>query len=235
MKKCYPLIFLLLLFLFTAPSNVSATTITGLYNTGVDVTGNALGQNITDPHYAFVTQPSPFGLTAQTVLDTAFPINDVSPLGPWVANNAFSRWIGPNTTAADGPPGSYTYRTTFTLPGDTILSSVLINGFWGTDDQNAVNDILINGFSTSPATTDFATLVAFSISSGFQLGMNELDFIVGNGPDPPTSGVNPTGLRVDLMTGTYETTTPPAIPEPSTMLLLGFGLIGLAGFRRKSN
>ena len=121
-------------------STASAATIAPLYNTGVDNAGNALvGAGVPDPHYSLIVQPG--SATAVTVDHTSFPI---APNGPWVANNPFSRWIGPDQTS-QGPPGNYTYRTTFNVPANANLSTVNISGMWDTDDGSI--DIVVGTFS----------------------------------------------------------------------------------------
>ena len=204
----------------TAPNNI--LSISDLFNTGVDGSGAALGDNVDDPHYTLHVDPS--GLGDATVTDDNFPIP------PWFANNAGSRWIGPADATGNkdayGPGGDYTYRTTFTLPPDADLARVLIEGAWATD--NAGLDILINGISTGQQNTvQFSSLTPFSISSGFQIGPNTLDFVVNNAGTAPS----PTGLRVDNLRGTFEVGG--AIPEPMTMCALGLALTSLGGYIRK--
>ena len=70
-----------------------------------------LGGNVTDPNYTIISGMIPGA--AKPVIADGFPIP------PWVANDGNSRWIGPFATDddANGPIGSYTYRTTFSLAG----------------------------------------------------------------------------------------------------------------------
>jgi hypothetical protein len=184
-------------------------TISNLFNTGVDPSANALvGPGVPDPHYSLILQPG--SATAVTVDATVWPL--VS--GPWVPNNAGSRWIGPDASS-QGPAGNYTYQTSFFLPGNAILSSVNVSGLWGTDDGSV--DILINGSSTGNVSAGFTTLVPFSITSGFVLNaINTIDFALNNAGGP-------TGLRVDQIVGTYQ------VPEPASICLASVALVVVIG------
>ncbi|MBC7773705.1 MAG: hypothetical protein H7210_14525 [Pyrinomonadaceae bacterium] len=200
----------------TASTTTPPTPILGLFNTGVDNAGVALGNNVDDPHYAFVLNPSGLG-------DATVP-NDGFPIPPWVANDANSRWIGPaDGNDANGPGGTYLYRTTFILPDGADLSSATISGLWGADDADAADAILLNGIVVSLGNGGFGALTTFNIPAGspFVHGLNTLDFRVLNGGGP-------TGLRVDEMSGSFQT----VIPEPASALL---GMLGVAmlGLRRK--
>jgi hypothetical protein len=188
-----------------------AATISNLYNTGVNGGGFALPANVVDPHYAITVSPSG-PLPAKTVIDTSFPFP------PWVANNAGSRWIGPDASS-QGPAGTYRYRTQFTVPANAILSTVNITGLWGTDD-NSLN-IFINGNPTGNVSAGFMTLVPFTVSSGFQYGTNNLVFRLNNAGGP-------TGLRVDNIVGTYQ-----VVPEPIAGALVCVGLISGCGLHRR--
>lgn len=178
-------------------------TISNLYNTGVNNAGVALAANVVDPHYTITVSPSG-PLPAITVTDTAFPFP------PWVANNTGSRWIGPDASS-QGPAGTYRYRTTFTVPANAILSTVNVNGLWGTDD-NSLN-IFINGNPTGNVSGGFTTLVPFNVSTGFVFGTNTLVFRLNNAGGP-------TGLRVDKVVGIYQ-----VVPESTATALACVGLI----------
>lgn len=191
-----------------------------LFNTGVGSNGLALGDGVDDPHWNLVVDPSGLG---DAVVPNGFPI------GPWLANDTDSRWIGPDATSANGPPGDYVYETTFTLDNAAALSSVLITGDWGSD--NGGLDILLNGNSVGAGQLSggFGSLTAFSIdgSNGFfQHGLNTLQFAVNNAG----TGVNPAGFRVDNIVGTFT-----LVPEPTTAALALLGTIGLVSRRRRNN
>jgi hypothetical protein len=199
-------------------SPVYATTITTLFNTGVDGTGAVLPHGtIGDPHYSLISVPG--GTTATRIITSvgAFPIP------PYIGDNTLSRWIGPNNDGdLNGPVGAYTYRTTFDLTG-FVPSTTSITGGWTTDNNGL--DILINGTSLG-FTTGFSSFSsgfsALSITSGFVAGINTLDFVVNNGGGP-------TALRVEVSSATA---SPVSVPEPQTLILLTTGLVGLLGYSR---
>jgi hypothetical protein len=192
-------------------SSVLAVPIVGLRNTGLDGAGNYLAASAPDGNYTVIASPlGPFNPVATD--DTLYPF----PF--WAANNpTASRWIGTSAQFSDGPNGNYLYRTTFNLPANA--TNVVISGLWGTDDPGF--DILINGNSTGQTSAGFTSLVGFSVTSGFNVGLNTLDFLLAN------TGGGPTGLRVDKITGTYD------VPEPASLLLAGLGMGGLFMRRRK--
>jgi virginiamycin B lyase len=187
---------------------LAPAVIATLYNTGVDNSGNVLGGGMTDPHYTLNAAPSPDSAgPAYVVLQNGFPFD-----GHWLSDGALSKWIAPhaNENDVDGggttePVGTYVYETTFSLNG-FIPSTASISGQYAAD--NTLEQVLINGADAGvPAgsSTDFSNFHSFTISSGFVSGLNTLDFVVENipQPDPSNNAHNPSGLRVE-MTGTAQ-------------------------------
>ncbi|MDH6064664.1 hypothetical protein [Umezakia ovalisporum] len=163
-------------------------SITDLYNTGVDNARQVLSDSIRDPHYTLATYPAGTELPGVTT-----PNKDLAPIN-WVPNTQTARWIGPKTPFANGPVGNYSYTTTFTLPE---FSEALIVGELSVDDN--ITDIVLNGVSVgNPVPLSSWTKIGrFSISTGFVVGTNTLEFKLH-------SIGGPTGLRIDSISGTYK-------------------------------
>jgi hypothetical protein len=228
MRKFYKLALLAALLGLTISAQANLIP---LFNTGVDAGGVVLANGTTpDPHYSLIAVPS--GSSATLVLSSAGGF----PIGPWLGDNALSRWIRPNNGGTSGqdsdPAGTYVFRTTFDLTGLNPLTAS-ISGGWSTDNNGS--SVLLNGVNTGIAATSFTQFqtgfAPFTISSGFVAGINTLDFVVVNGAG--TSG-NPTGLRVE-MTGNAAVAP---VPEPSTyiagaLLAIPFGLQGIRCLRNR--
>jgi hypothetical protein len=60
-----------------------------------------------------------------------------------------------------------------------------------------------------------------------------LDFIVYN--TPLDDGPNPSGLRVEILSATASDTPPAPVPEPSTWVLFGAGMLILAIYARRGS
>lgn len=197
---------------------LNAAPIPGLYSTGLDVDGTALGAAKVDPHYKLVLIPDPQGpeFDALAVTNDTFTLNPGFPVGPWIAESATSRWIAPAPTQGVGSdPGDYLYRITFDLTGLDPATARIV-GQWTSD--NVGTDILLNGASLGITQGgNFGALSPFEISSGFVTGVNTLDFQINNA----APGVNPTGLRVEISRATAEKPGDP----PAFLATRGGGLV----------
>ena len=205
---------LLSLVLFAAQAG--AAPITTLFGSGLDSSGNQLAPGATDLDY-IVLETGETGTSAEVV-------SSALATSAYLANDAGSQWIWENST---GWPNKVTrtFRTTFDLTGFDPTTAV-INGLWGVD--NFGEDILINGISTGHSLlvygyANFENLYPFVIDSGFQSGINTLDFVVR---DRELIAA----LRTQL-SGTADPTVVlgvTTVPEPSSLLLLSMGLAAVA-------
>jgi len=188
-------------------------------NTGVGVTPGAVDPawNIFGTGAAFATTGSP----------ASFPFGGVQ----WLSDNATSQWISPQATYVPGvtndPEGGWPFSTTFDLTG-LNPSTAVITGRWIADNQGY--NIYINGVPTGQTTgmNAFQTWSTFTINSGFQSGINTLQFFVNNN-DAGLGG--PVGVRVEFLSATADASS---VPEPATFVLLGAGLLGLGLLRRRA-
>ena len=123
--------------LLGAIAPAGATTITTLFNTGVDSKGIALGDNKMDSHWSL-------GIEMPTY---AGAVNGSFPIGPWVSNTLTARWVSPAINAGSydfdhAKDGIYTYTETFSLAGYRA-STAKFSGQFASD--NTVDSITLNG------------------------------------------------------------------------------------------
>lgn len=158
--------------------------------------------------------------------------------GIWVGPLAGSSWVSfTNTAPGAGVAnnGSYVYFTTFdttaagagALTGSmTILAddtvSVFVNGTALANEEETAQPVGADGHCSSGIPSCNDPLGTTFALTGLVNGVNNLWFVVEQ-----------TGLSAEGLDFTATASTSP-VPEPSTLLMLGTGLVGSAGalFRR---
>jgi hypothetical protein len=181
-----------------------------------------------------------YGGYSATVADVAPTIGsgatfNISDGGVWTPAVGGSSWVSWDAASGPGgghinPNGDYSYSTTFTMAAnDTSFSGTLTvmaddtTNVW-LNGVELLHDGVIGGDTKcSDAQPNCITPYTFNLT-GIVAGLNTLSFNVEQ------TGLASQGLDfAGSVTGTA-----PAVPEPSTLLMLGTGLMGSAGalFRR---
>ena len=138
--------------------------------------------DLLDPHYTLVAAPQ--GVTLGNVYSSPLASGCC---GSWVTPLPGSWWIDPTGTADwNSPFGNYTYQQTFTLDG---TAGAMLTGEFSSDNQSCVT---LNGGPeqcTLGGGLSYLQYTPFTFTTGFQVGINSLDFVVYNDGGP-------TGLEV---------------------------------------
>jgi hypothetical protein len=213
---------------FGSVGQAQAATISTLFNTGVNSAGVVTPGNDTN----YTLTGSSFGATPRAVSATTFPATVYNTFPASVGDNTKSAWIGPNNAGLEDNPGTYTYSTNFNLTG-LIASTANIQGKWNTDNSGL--KLILNGVDVAATNTGFNNggFSTFSLTSGFNAGLNTLAFVVNNtaGTVTPTNllGANPTALRVEFTSATADLQPTAVVPEPSDFVgtAVAFGSVVL--------
>jgi hypothetical protein len=181
----------------------------GTYDTGLSDSRTLLADGQVDPHYKLVVNPNNPASSDSVVQDsTAFPIAG----GPWIQNSSISKWIGPALNTVGAAAGNYSYQLTVDLTGCDPRTAFLA-GSWAADDGGS---IFLNGVDTGFSCTNyFVSFSTFTLTNGFALGTNLIEFRVGNASSW-------TGLRVENLRGTVQTESVPFVgtqPEGATNVI----------------
>jgi hypothetical protein len=205
LKSLKYLIALAVLTLAVTPPLLSQINV---FNTGVQGCCDLL-----DPNYTLTAAPA--GVTLGNVFSTPT-------VSTWVTPSSGSSWINPFGVNGTQPAGNYTYQETFTLASTTGAS---LTGEFAADNEATMflNGTLIA--STVNGIFGFEQFTPFSTSSDFLIGTNTIDFIVDN------TAPSPTGLEVEISGASSVGTT----PEPSSLILMGSGVLALAGVVRRKH
>jgi PEP-CTERM motif len=190
-----------------------------LYNTGMSTpwysgAPSVIADGVVDPFWTIASMPDTSSVSALTASANVV----------WLANNTTSKWINDNGNGGGNSPfGTYVYRTTFNLPVEADLSSVVV--VLRMSQDNSFVSLKLNNVDTG--FNNAASFNAWSgnatLTSGFQTGTNVLDFAINNA----SATDNPQGLRVEFITATF------GAPEPGTFALLALG--GLALIKRRKH
>ncbi len=203
--------------------DLKAASISGLFNTGVDASGNVLAIGQADSHYVLSGVASGARVVARN------PI--------WAYAPAGSAWIGcavVNDPLHLDPVGDYYYKLSMTLDLSGVATSGLqLTGSWATDNSA---EIWLNGTHTgfSKGELGFYNLDSFSIGTGFVEGLNTLEFRVNNAGlfngqiQPNPSGLLVAGLHMNIPSGA----DPIAVPDlQHTATILGATFLTLLFLR----
>jgi hypothetical protein len=179
----------------TVESTSSALVATTVYTTGIGLDGGVLtpGDGAaapTDLHYKLVASTDPAFPAGNLPVAPYVVKPDTATTGQWAPDTSTGEWISPFvSTRAGANPYTYSYQTTFSMPG-TIAdpTKVVMTGTWACDDSCT---LLVNGTQVA-ANTVVGTAETLTIPEGspFVSGTNTLTFVVDN------SGGYETGLLV---------------------------------------
>jgi hypothetical protein len=201
-------------------ASASASVSLGVFSTGNNG-ATLITAGTADSTYSITSQPA--GTNANTL-----PYSPIVTSGnptAWLPDSSSfsqtaSKWVAPQAGGSHADPaGTYDYTTDFSLTTNDILSTgnLIFTASADNSFQVFFNGTLIGGSTGSTAYTKFWG--PFTITSGFQDGINTLLFVVTNDPATPSGGTA-TGLNVSVSNDTIDT-----VPEPSAVA--AFSIAGL--------
>ena len=106
MKIIYTILMVLVSVMYINSQELKKIPIPTLFNTGVDNNKMPVADGETDPHYVLSISADP----QFSGPDTKVVFSDGFPIGPWLYNDAISKWIAPRADASEwNSPGMYVY------------------------------------------------------------------------------------------------------------------------------